>query len=59
VLRASRLSKYHLAWVTSPGGFYSLAMIEDAKLTLGESVRDSRNLEVLSKPEGLSTFFFL
>jgi len=44
----------HISW-----GLLPLAMIEDAKLTLGESVRDSRNLEVLSKPEGLSTFFFL
>lgn len=30
VLRASRLWKYHLAQVTSPGGFHSLAMFEDA-----------------------------
>lgn len=54
-----QLSKYHLSRVTSPGGFHSLARREDAKLTLGESIRDSRNLEVLSKPEGLSTLFFL
>lgn len=42
----------HISW-----GLLFLGSDKDAKLTLGESIGDSRNLKVLPKPEGLSAAF--